>query len=188
MGGWGVGLLMLLENVFPPIPSEVVMPFAGFLAANGTLSFFAVIIAGTLGSLIGAYLWYAVGLRLGEARLRRLIEKYGRWLTISLSDLDRALIWFRKHDGPAVLLGRMIPGVRTLISVPAGLTGMPRRQFLFYTALGSLIWTTALALSGYILEAQFDRVQAWLNPITNALLLFLLAIYVWRLIRPKSVR
>ncbi len=103
-------------EVFPPIPSELVMPFAGYLAAEGSLNFVVLIIARTAGSAAGAYLWYLVGARMSEERLRRLIERNRKWLTLTTADLDRALLWFRRHDGAAVFFGRMIPGVRTFIS------------------------------------------------------------------------
>lgn len=186
MGGWGVVLLMFLENVFPPIPSELIMPFAGYLAAEGTHSFVAVVLAGTTGSVMGTSLWYLVGARLGEQRLRHKIEKYGKWMALTTSELDRSLLWFKRHGEAAIFLGRMIPGIRTVISIPAGLTGMTFWPFIFYTALGSLIWTTALAAAGYVLKAQFGRVEAWLNPVVNVLLLTVVAAYFWRLLRSSS--
>ena len=186
MGSLGVATLMLLENVFPPIPSEVIMPFAGYLAASGDLPFVSVVIAGTIGSVAGAFLWYWIGTLASEARLRRLIARHGRWLTISEQDLDRSLTWFRRNGGKAVFVGRMVPGVRTLISVPAGMTGMPLLPFLLYTGLGSLLWTAALTISGYLLEAQFAKVETWINPVTNVLLGGVLVLYVWRLVRPKA--
>ena len=188
MGSLGVAALMLLENVFPPIPSEVIMPFAGYLAASGDLPFVSVVIAGTIGSVAGAFLWYWIGTLASEARLRRLIARHGRWLTISEQDLDRSLTWFRRNGGKAVFLGRMVPGVRTLISVPAGMTGMPLLPFLLYTGLGSLLWTAALTILGYLLEAQFAKVETWINPVTNVLLGGLFVLYVWRLLRPKVER
>ena len=187
-GSLGVAALMLFENVFPPIPSEVIMPFAGYLAAKGDLSFVSVVIAGTIGSVAGAFLWYWIGSAVSEARLRRLIARHGRWLTISEQDLDRSLSWFRRNGGKAVFLGRIVPGVRTLVSVPAGMTGMPLLPFLLYTGSGSLLWTAALTISGYLLEAQFAKVEMWINPVTNVLLLCLLGLYVWRLLRPQAQR
>ena len=186
MGSLGVATLMLLENVFPPIPSEVIMPFAGYLAASGDLPFVSVVIAGTIGSVAGAFLWYWIGTFVSETRLRRLIARHGRWLTISEQDLDRSLTWFRRNGGKAVFVGRMVPGVRTLISVPAGMTGMPLLPFLLYTGLGSLLWTAALTILGYLLEAQFAKVETWINPVTNVLLGGVLVLYVWRLVRPKA--
>jgi Uncharacterized membrane-associated protein len=187
MGSFGVAALMLFENVFPPLPSELIMPFAGYLAASGDLSFGAVIVAGTIGSVAGAFLWYWIGSLATEPRLRRFIARHGRWLTISESDLDRSLSWFRKNGGKAVFIGRMVPGVRTLISVPAGMTGMRMLPFLIYTSLGSLIWTSALTVSGYVLKAHFAKVEVLINPVTNILLLSLVVLYVWRLVRPKAL-
>lgn len=184
-GSFGVAALMLLENIFPPIPSELIMPFAGYLAASGKLGFVSVIVAGTIGSVAGAWLWYWVGARTSEERLRVFIVKYGTWLTISETDLDRSLAWFKRHGGAVVFFGRMIPGVRTLISVPAGLTRMPLVPFFLYTTLGSFIWTTALTTTGYLLQARFKDVEVWLNPVTNILLIGIVALYVWRLIKPQ---
>ncbi len=184
-GSLGVAALMLLENVFPPIPSELIMPFAGYLAADGRLGFISVVLAGTIGSVAGAYLWYWVGTRTTEDRMRRFIVKYGKWLTISESELDRAFIWFKRHGRAVVFFGRMIPGVRTLISVPAGLTRMPLAPFFFYTTLGSLIWTTALTTAGYLLKSRFHDVEVWLNPVTNIILIGIAVLYVWRLLTGK---
>ena len=185
IGALGVGLVMLLENVFPPIPSELVMPLAGYLASRGDLALWAIMLWGTVGSVLGAWLWYLVGARLGQERVLALCDRYGRWLTIERSDMQRALDWFERHDGAAVFFGRMVPGVRTLISVPAGLAAMPLPRFLAYTVAGSLIWNTALVAAGYILAANYDRVAAWIDPITTILLLALVAAYLWRLVRRR---
>ncbi|WPZ20967.1 DedA family protein [Sulfitobacter faviae] len=143
---------------------------------------------GSIGVADGAFLWYWIGTLVSEARMRRVIARHGRWLTISEQDLDRSLAWFRRNGNKAVFLGRMVPGVRTLISVPAGMTRMPLLPFLLYTGLGSLIWTAALTVSGYLLEAQFAKVETWINPVTNVLLGGLLVLYVWRLLRPRVER
>lgn len=185
IGSLGVGLLMLLENVFPPIPSELIMPFAGFLAASGDLNLFAVIVAGTTGAVAGAMLWYWIGLLVSEVRLRGFICRYGRWLTLSENDFDKSLAWFEKHGGKAVFFGRMVPGIRTLISLPAGLTRMPLAPFLLYTTLGSFFWTTALTMAGYLLTTQFTEVEVWLSPVTKILVIGILTLYVWRLLRPQ---
>lgn len=188
MGSFGVAALMFLENVLPPIPSEVIMPFAGYLAASGVLAFVAVIIAGTVGSVAGACLWYWIGSLATEPRMRQYVVLHGKWLTISENDLDRSFVWFRRHGGAAVFLGRMVPGVRTLISVPAGITGMRMFLVLLYTCLGSLIWTTALTVSGYLLKAQFVKVESLINPVTNIILLSLVVLYDWRLVRPRALK
>ena len=179
-GYLGIAFLMLAENVFPPIPSELIMPLAGFTAARGHLSLVLVIAAGTLGSLAGVSLWYWVGVRLGADRLRRLARRHGRWLTLSPADVDRAEGWFDRHGGAAVLLGRLVPTVRTLISVPAGVSGMPFWRFLAYSAVGTLAWTALLALAGYWLEASYDRVADVVGPVSNVLVGLLVAGYLYR--------
>ena len=183
MGAVGVGLVMFLENVFPPIPSELVMPLAGFNAAQGNMSLVAIFLWGTLGSVLGAWLWYEVGRRLGQARLERFIDRYGVWLTLDREDVQGAIDWFRRHDKGATFFGRMIPGVRTLISVPAGLSGMGLTQFMIYTTAGSAIWNVALIAAGYLLEANYDLVETWLNPVTNVIIAIIVIGYLWRVAR-----
>ncbi len=175
--------LMLGENVFPPIPSELVMPLAGFLAAQGEMSLWLAIVAGTAGSVAGALLWYWVGVRFGRDRLRRLAERHGRWLTVSPSDVNGAIGWFERYGWWAVFFGRMIPGVRTLVSVPAGMARMPMLPFLAFTTLGSLLWTGLLAWAGYLLESQYEKVSQWVNPVSNVILAGIVGLYLWRLVR-----
>lgn len=176
----GVALMMFLENVFPPIPSELIMPLAGFNAAQGRMGLVGVILAGTLGSLAGAVLWYLLGRAVGTARLRRLAARHGRWLTVTPGELDRADAWFDRHGGVAVFLGRLVPTVRTLISIPAGLSGMPLGRFLAWSGLGTLIWTTLLALAGYLLEDTYHRVEGWVNPVSTVVVLGIVGLYLWR--------
>ncbi|MFO6465310.1 DedA family protein [Jannaschia sp. KMU-145] len=185
-GGYpGLAFLMALENVFPPIPSEVVVPLAGFLAAEGTLSLVPVILVATAGSVAGATFWYWIGLRIGEARLRAFAARHGRWLTISARDVDAAADWFRRKGRWAVFLGRMMPGLRTLISVPAGVARMPLLPFLVWSTLGSLVWIGGLALIGYVLQSQYDRVAAWIDPATWVVIGATVGIYLWRLVRQE---
>lgn len=176
----GVFLLTLLENVFPPIPSELIMPLAGFTAAKGQVSLPLVVLAGTLGSLVGTLAWYYLGRRLGKDRLRTFAARHGRWLTLSPHNLDRAEIWFERHGAKAVFIGRLVPGVRTLVSVPAGLVGMALPSFLAWTALGTVAWTTLLAGAGYLLESQYGRVADWVNPASNVVLGVIAAGYIYR--------
>jgi membrane protein DedA with SNARE-associated domain len=189
-GYLGIALLMLAENVFPPIPSELIMPLAGFTAARGDLNIVLVVISGTLGSVLGTALWYWLGRRLGMGRLKNLAERHGRWLTLSPSDLDRAQRLFRRHSGQAVFFGRLIPAVRTLISVPAGIVGMPVGWFLFYTLLGSVLWNILLAGAGYMLQTQYQAVSEWLNPATDVVLGLILTVYFYRVVtfqaKPRS--
>ena len=169
LGYLGVAVLTFLENVFPPIPSELVIPLAGFVAARGELSVVPVIIAGSLGSLAGAVVWYVIGRRIGERRLRAWVDRHGKWLTLSASDVDRAQEWFRRHGGVAVFVGRLIPGVRTFVSLPAGFNAMPFALFLLYSLLGTVAWTAALTYAGVILQASFTRVGSVLDIVTTGL-------------------
>lgn len=186
----GIALLMLLENLFPPIPSELIMPLAGFTAAQGRLGLVGVVLAGTLGSLAGATFWYYAGCWFGLERLRRFAARHGRWLTLEPADLDRATDWFRAHCGQAVLIGRLVPALRTLISVPAGITGMGLPRFLLFSGIGTALWAALLAGAGYLLEARYQEVQGWLNPASDAILAVLVAWYAWRVItfRPRAAR
>lgn len=185
LGYVGVFLLMLLENIFPPIPSELIMPLAGFVAARGDLNFIAVILVGTAGSVVGALPWYYAGAKLGQKRMKHFAERWGHWLTLSPEDVDKASEWFDRHGKGAVFFGRLIPAVRTLISVPAGIAGMSMTKFLIYSTLGSLIWTALLALAGYLLESQYQRVSEYLNPVSTAIVVLMVLYYLYRLIRQR---
>lgn len=183
LGPLGVGLLMLAENVFPPVPSEFIMPLAGYLAARGQLSLAAAIAAGTAGSLLGATLWYVLGRRVSKARLERWVDAHGRWLTICAPDLRRAERFFERHGVASVLLGRLLPVVRTLISLPAGVTHMGIAPFLVFSAIGSAVWTAALGLLGYGLGRSFPRVGDYVGVATWVLLGGAAVWYVVRVIR-----
>lgn len=182
----GVFLLMFLENVFPPIPSELIMPLAGFSAANGELNFVGVVAAGTAGSVVGALPWYYAGAKLGKARLMRFADRHGYWLTMEPADIETANEWFGRHGKAAVFFGRLLPTIRTLISVPAGLARMPMVAFLAYSTVGSLIWTALLALAGYLLESQYEKVSNYIDPISIAVIALVVLTYVYRLVRLKS--
>ena len=184
-GYLGVAFLMFAENVFPPIPSELIMPLAGFAAARGELNVGLVVLAGSAGSLLGAWFWYEVGRRVGAERLKGWAARHGRWLTLGPEEVDRAREWFGRHGGKAVLLGRMVPAVRTLISVPAGIAGMPLGPFLAYSAIGTLVWTGLLAGAGNLLEDQYGRVSGWVNPVSN---LALAGMVLWYLYRVATFR
>lgn len=186
----GIAFLMFAENVFPPIPSEVIMPLAGFAAARGDFHFAAVVIAGSVGALSGALVWYLVGHRMGTVRLRRWAARHGRWLTLTPDDIDRATDFFQMRGGPAVLLGRLLPGIRTYISVPAGMARMRLVSFTAWTGVGTMIWTWLLAYVGFRLEEHYELVADWLDPATTSLLVLGLAIYLYRVItfrRPRAV-
>ena len=185
-GYFGVFALMALENIFPPIPSELIMPFAGFVAARGDLSVIGVLIAGTAGSVAGALPWYYAGKVYGKERLEKLADRHARWLTVTHGDIEHAMAAFEKHGRKVVLLGRLIPAIRTLISVPAGLAKMPLAQFLLYSTVGSLLWTGILTGAGYLLESQYERVADYVDPVSKAVLIGLLGWYLYRVATFKS--
>lgn len=166
LGYFGIALLMLLENVFPPLPSEIIMPLAGFTVQQGKLSLPFAILAGTAGSVLGALLWYYVGRIVSEQRLRQWIDKHGKWLTLSGQDIDKSKRWFGKHGGVVVFFGRVIPGIRTFISVPAGLEEMPWLPFLLYSTVGTLLWVGLLTYAGYVLGQNYQLVKKFLGPIS----------------------
>lgn len=178
----GIALLMVLENVFPPIPSEIIVPFAGFVAARGELWFPGVVMAATFGSVIGALPWYYLGVWFNEARIKRLASCYGRWLTMTPGDVDTASVWFHQYGPAAVFFGRMIPTVRTLISVPAGIVRMSLPAFLLLTTLGSAIWVTLLASAGLLLDAHYERVGTFVEPVTNVVIIVIVGTYIYRLV------
>lgn len=188
LGYAGVGLLMLLENVFPPLPSELIMPLAGFVADRGQMNFWGAVAAGSVGSLAGAMAWYAVGRAVGERRLRAWIDRHGMWLTLDCEDIDRAADWFRRHGAVAVLVGRLVPTVRTFISVPAGFERMPVATFVLFSAIGTVAWTVALAYAGRVLGANYTAVQGYLEPVTWVILGGFAVLLVYRAIRQYRAR
>ena len=180
-GGYlAVFALMALENIFPPIPSELIMPFAGFVAARGDLNVVGVLIAGTAGSVAGSLPWYYAGKVYGKERLEKFADKHARWMTVTHGDIEHAMESFEKHGRKVVLFGRLIPAIRTLISVPAGLACMPMGQFLLYSTVGSLVWTGILTGAGYMLESQYERVAQYVDPVSKAILIGLLGWYLYR--------
>lgn len=179
-GYLGIALLMFLENIFPPIPSELIMPLAGFTAARGDLSLAGVILAGSVGTVAGAMPWYYVGRHLGNERLKRWADRHGRWLTLKPSEIDRVDNWFDERCGRAIFFGHLIPTIRTLISVPAGVFGMGLSRFLLFTTLGGGLWTAILAGAGYLLEDSYDRVADYLNPVATLVVAGILITYLYR--------
>lgn len=188
LGAFGIGLLMFMENIFPPIPSELIMPLAGYLATQGDMNILSVIAAGTMGSLLGTLPWYYLGRRLGHDGVRRLASKHGRWLTMSPSDVDAASERFKRHGKASVLVGRLIPTVRTLISVPAGVANMPLGSFLLFSAVGTLVWTAALALAGFLLGQAYDIIERYVDPVSTTVLVILVATYIYRVATYKEDR
>lgn len=170
LGYAGIVFLMFLENVFPPIPSELIMPLAGFSSIEGDLNFAAVVAAGTAGSVIGALPLYYLGRLLGEERLKQLADRYGKWLTLSSKEIGKADGWFDTHGHKAVFFCRLVPGVRSLISIPAGVSGMHLAPFLIYSALGSAIWTALLAYMGRLLGENYELVEQYIGPLSYLVL------------------
>ncbi|MGW4212030.1 DedA family protein [Lentzea sp. NPDC004789] len=167
LGSPGAGLAVALENLFPPVPSEVILPLAGFTAGQGRISLLAAILWTTAGSVAGALVLYGAGAWLGLDRVRRIAD---RLPFVSVSDVDKADAWFDRHGNAAVFAGRMVPVVRSLISVPAGVSGMPIVKFTLYTAAGSLVWNTALILTGYALGENWELVDRYLGWVSTAVL------------------
>jgi membrane protein DedA with SNARE-associated domain len=182
-GYWGIVALMFAENVFPPIPSEMIMPLAGYMVSEGKLSMVGVVVAGTAGSVLGAIPFYFLGYALGDRRLNAFVERHGRWLTLTPEDMDRARRWFDRHGKAAVMTCRLIPGIRSLISIPAGVARMPFVPFVMFTAAGTAIWAAALAYLGYFLESRFAEVTRYLDPVSWVVFALMAAIYVVRVVR-----
>ncbi len=186
-GGYlGIFFLMVLENLFPPIPSELVIPLAGFAAASGSLNIIAVVVVATLGAVVGALPWYYLARLFGIDRVKRLSARYGRALTLTGQDIDDAQAWFARYGTLAVLVGRLVPTVRTLISVPAGIARMPLPSFLLFTGVGSLVWTLALASLGYVLRSEYALVEDYLNPVSNGIVACIVLYYIYRVLTFRS--
>lgn len=184
-GYFGIFVLMVIENVFPPIPSEVIMGLGGIAVSRGRMTMLPLIAAGTAGTVAGNYVWYAVGSRLGTERLRPFVERYGRWLTMDwehVRELDR---FFKRRGQWVALVFRFMPAFRTMVSLPAGMTQMPPVRFVLWTAGGAAIWNTGLAYAGYALGANFRELDAYLGPAAIGFGVVLVLIYVWRLVTWK---
>lgn len=175
--GYGlIGLGMFLENLFPPIPAELIMPLGGYLAHKGQLQIVPVIVAGLLGTVLGAWFWYGIGRLINEERLEHLIGRHGRWLGLTPQGLRQSRRWFNHHGAAVVFWGRLVPGVRTLISVPAGIELMPQPPFLLWTTAGSSILVVILALAGKTLGENYGKVLALVEPISELVVRLLLVV------------
>lgn len=182
LGAFGIALLMFLENIFPPIPSELIMPMAAYRSTQSDMSIVVVIVAGSIGSLLGAIPWYCAGRALGKERLMRFAKGHGRWLTLSPTDVESADRWFGEKGPLAVLFGRLVPTMRTLISIPAGIAHMPLAKFLIYSAIGTVIWTTALAMTGYLLGEIYQTVSTYVELLSNGVFFLIMAYYIYRVV------
>jgi membrane protein DedA with SNARE-associated domain len=180
-GYLGVGFLMFLETIFPPIPSEVIMPVAGVAAAKGKMSLGWVIASGTAGAMLGNMVWYLAARALGIIRMKPFIERWGRWLTIEWDEIIRAERWFGTRGWLIVGVGRLLPTVRSIISVPAGLLRMRLSIFFLASTIGTAAWTALLAGSGYLLGAHYRDIDRIIGPLSNLIMALLVTGYVWRL-------
>jgi len=169
---------MFLENIIPPIPSEIIMPLGGFFVYQGNLNFYILVIFGLIGTVLGALPWYYLGKFLNEKKLANFVESKGKFLGITSKDFKKSKLWFDKYGISLVFWGRLIPGIRTLISVPAGIELMPLKRFLIWTTLGSLIWVVLLSLLGYlfgenyrIIESYVDNFKSFIKPLLFVILI-----------------
>ena len=179
LGYLGLAIVVALENVFPPIPSEAVLPLAGYLVSQGRMTLWGAILASTVGSVAGAVILYWLGYAWGEQRVRALVKAYGRWLAIGEDDLDRAQQWFERHGRTAVFVARLAPLTRSLISIPAGVARMPLGPFLVYTTLGSGIWNALLIGAGWLLGANWGLVERYQSMLGTAVVVLLVGAVVW---------
>lgn len=190
-GYFGIFLLIALENLFPPIPSEVILTFGGFMTTQSELSVIGVITASTLGSVLGAIILYGLGRLLGIDRLELIVEKYGRWLRLTKQDIHRTHAWFEKYGPWAVFFGRLVPLIRSLISIPAGTVRMNFGAFLILTVIGSLIWNSVLVNVGAAAGASWDVIVGYMDVYSNfvyALLVILFIVFVIWWIRKRALR
>jgi membrane protein DedA with SNARE-associated domain len=179
-GYFGIFCLMMLETVFPPIPSEVIMPVAGVSAARGSMSLAGVIAAGTGGAMAGNLFWYGVARAVGLDRFGDFIARHGRWLTLDCYDVERTRRIFGRFGSSIVFFGRMVPTIRSVVSIPADLARMRLHRFLLWSTIGTAMWSAVLAAAGWFLGRQFGRIDQVLGPVSTGVVILLAAIYVWR--------
>ena len=175
-----IGFAMFLENIVPPIPSEIIMPLGGYFVYQGSLNFYILVLFGTIGTLLGSFPWYFLGKSLNEQKISKFLDKKGKFLGITSNDLSKSRLWFDNYGTLLVFWGRLIPGIRTLISVPAGIELMPIGTFFIWTTLGTVIWVTILTIAGYLFGENYqnislyiDNFKIFLKPIFVIVLVFL---------------
>ena len=184
-GYFGIVLLMALENIVPPVPSEVIMGLGGMAVARGQMRFGVLVAAGTVGTVAGNYFWYWVGRRFGYQGLRPFVDRWGRWLTVEWEDVERITRFFHDRGGWVVFVFRFMPTFRTMVSLPAGMARMPRWRFLIATAGGSAIWNTILAAAGLYLDRRFEELDRYVGPLAIALTVAIVAFYLYRVVTWK---
>lgn len=188
-GGYlGIFLLMALENVVPPIPSEVIMGLGGMAVARGHMAMLPLLLWGTAGTTAGNVFWYVLGRRMGYRRFRPFVERHGRWLTMEWEDVERLHRFFARRGGWVVFVFRFLPTFRTMVSLPAGMSAMPTWRFLAWTFAGSLIWNTMLGAAGYYLGSRYSALDHYVGPAGVALTVLALGAYLYRVAtwRPRG--
>lgn len=187
-GYFGIFLLMALENIIPPIPSEVIMGLGGMAVARGEMAIVPLVLIGTAGTTAGNCFWYVLGRCVGYERFRPLVARHGRWLTLEWRDVEALHRFFVMRGGWVIFVFRFLPTFRTVISLPAGMTRMPVWKFLVWTYAGSLIWNGVLAGAGVVLGSRFEELQRFVGPFALATILVAVAFYLWRVAtwRPRG--
>lgn len=190
-GGYlGIAFLMALENIFPPIPSEVIMGLGGMAVGRGHMAFAPLVLAGTLGTVAGNYPWYWLGRRVGYRGLKPFVDRWGRWLTVEWEDVERITRYFHERGGWLVFVARFMPTFRTLVSLPAGMGRMPHGRFIIATAAGAAIWNAILAGAGVLLDRNFRMLDRYVGPVAIALMVAIVAYYLYRVVTwtPRAER
>ena len=189
-GYWGIFLLMALENVIPPVPSEAIMGLAGIAISQGKMNYFAVVATGTLGCVVGNWFWWEIGRRFGYERLKPMVDRWGRWLTLEWQDVEKLRRYFDRWGGITIFLFRFMPLGRTVISIPAGLMHMPFWRFTLFTAAGSLVWNVILVAVGMGLDANIAEIERYVGPVIGAFIALALAGYLYRIVtwKPRAER
>jgi len=185
-GGYlGIVALMALENIFPPIPSEVIMGLGGMAVARGQMQLGWLLLAGTVGSVIGNYFWYALGRKFGYRGLKPFVDRWGRWLTVDWQDVEAITRFFHDRGGWVIFVFRFMPSFRTIISLPAGMAKMPRWRFLVATSAGTTIWNIILAGAGILLDRNFEQLDRYVGPLAIATMVAVLGYYLYRVVTWK---
>ena len=184
-GYFGIFLLMALENVVPPIPSEVIMGLGGIAVARGHMALVPLVAVGTLGTTLGNYFWYALGRRFGYRGLKPFVDRWGRWLTLDWEEIERINRFFRARGHWVVFVFRFLPVFRTIVSLPAGMAAMPRWKFLIWTTAGAAIWNFVLAQAGVILGSRFGEIDRYVGPVAVATTVLIVAGYAYRVLTWK---
>ena len=182
-GYWGIAFLMVVENIFPPIPSELIMGIGGIAVAHGRMEVVPLMLAGTIGSTLGNYAWFLLGRALGWERLKPFVDRWGRWLTMDWEDVAKLVVFFQKHGQWVVFAMRFSPFMRTLISLPAGLARMGNVKFLAFTFAGAAIWNAVLVWAGWHLGTNFGELEKYTGPVALVVVGVVGTAYVWRVVR-----